>query len=152
MKLEKKHWVIIGVVVAIIVIWYFFFKKKKPAESSYNADYMCRMRGCKGVRPNGRCYGCRPLRESAYSGPKRPPFGGGTGPTNPIPPTPEALRSGTVFCAPPNKWINGKCVPEGTAKTYVYTCDGPPATSGWSDKSSGNCVGKGKETIIKVLA
>jgi len=34
MKLEKKHWVIIGVIVAIIVIWYLFFKKKK-SESGY---------------------------------------------------------------------------------------------------------------------
>jgi len=34
MKLEKKHWVIIGVVVAIILVWYFFFKKKKT-ESGY---------------------------------------------------------------------------------------------------------------------
>lgn len=35
MKLEKKHWVIIGVIVAIIVIWYLFFKKKK-SESGYS--------------------------------------------------------------------------------------------------------------------
>jgi uncharacterized membrane protein len=36
MKLEKKHWIIIGVVVAIILVWYFFLRKKK-AESSYRA-------------------------------------------------------------------------------------------------------------------
>jgi hypothetical protein len=29
MKIEKKHWIIIGVVVAIIVVWYFFMRKKK---------------------------------------------------------------------------------------------------------------------------
>jgi hypothetical protein len=34
MKLEKKHYIIIGVVVALIAIWYFFLRKKK-AESSY---------------------------------------------------------------------------------------------------------------------
>ena len=28
MKLEKKHWMIIGVVVAIILVWYFFIRKK----------------------------------------------------------------------------------------------------------------------------
>ena len=39
MKLEKKHWIIIGVVVAIIIVWYFFFKKKKT-ESSYRADQL----------------------------------------------------------------------------------------------------------------
>ena len=32
MKLEKKHWIIIGVVIAVIVIWYFFFKKKKTRD------------------------------------------------------------------------------------------------------------------------
>ena len=35
MKLEKKHWIIIGVVVAIILVWYFFLRKKKNAESDY---------------------------------------------------------------------------------------------------------------------
>ena len=35
MKLEKKHWIIIGVVVAIILVWYFFLRKKKPTESNY---------------------------------------------------------------------------------------------------------------------
>jgi hypothetical protein len=35
MKLEKKHWMIIGVI-ALIAIWYFFLRKKKPAESGYN--------------------------------------------------------------------------------------------------------------------
>ena len=34
MKLEKKHYVIIGVVVAIILVWYFFLRKKK-AESGF---------------------------------------------------------------------------------------------------------------------
>jgi hypothetical protein len=29
MKIEKKHYVIIGVVIAIIIIWYFFLRKKK---------------------------------------------------------------------------------------------------------------------------
>ena len=33
MKLEKKHWVIIGVV-AIIVIWYFFFRRPKAVVTS----------------------------------------------------------------------------------------------------------------------
>ena len=37
MKLEKKHWMIIGVVVAIILVWYFFLRKKKNAESDYRA-------------------------------------------------------------------------------------------------------------------
>lgn len=37
MKLEKKHWVIIGVVVAILV-WYFFLRKKKP-ESNWKPEY-----------------------------------------------------------------------------------------------------------------
>lgn len=35
MKLEKKHWVIIGVVIALILVWYFFLRKKKT-ESSWN--------------------------------------------------------------------------------------------------------------------
>jgi uncharacterized membrane protein len=40
MKLEKKHWVIIGVViVAVIAIWYFFLRKKK-AESGYKTTVM----------------------------------------------------------------------------------------------------------------
>jgi len=34
MKLEKKHWIVVGVIVAIILIWYFFLRKKK-AESGY---------------------------------------------------------------------------------------------------------------------
>ena len=34
MKIEKKHWIIIGVVVAIIAVWYFFLRKKK-AESNF---------------------------------------------------------------------------------------------------------------------
>jgi hypothetical protein len=38
MKIEKKHWIFIGVVIALIAIWYFFLRKKKPAENSYNAD------------------------------------------------------------------------------------------------------------------
>ena len=39
MKLEKKHWMIIGVVVAIIIVWHFFFKKKKT-ESSYDPNLL----------------------------------------------------------------------------------------------------------------
>jgi hypothetical protein len=36
MKLEKKHWIIIGIVVAIILVWYFFLRKKtEKAESNY---------------------------------------------------------------------------------------------------------------------
>lgn len=35
MKLEKKHWIIIGIVVAIILVWYFFMRKK-PIESNYS--------------------------------------------------------------------------------------------------------------------
>jgi hypothetical protein len=36
MKLEKKHWIIIGVVVAIILVWYFFLRKKtEKTESNY---------------------------------------------------------------------------------------------------------------------
>jgi LPXTG-motif cell wall-anchored protein len=34
MKLEKKHYVIIGIVLVAIAIWYFFLRKKKP-ESNY---------------------------------------------------------------------------------------------------------------------
>jgi hypothetical protein len=34
MKLEKKHYIIIGVVIAIIAVWYFFLRKKK-AESGF---------------------------------------------------------------------------------------------------------------------
>ena len=36
MKLEKKHYIIIGVIVAIVLIWYFFLRKKK-AESSFRS-------------------------------------------------------------------------------------------------------------------
>lgn len=39
MKIEKKHWAIIGVVVAIILVWYFFLRKKK----------------CCGWDANGKC-------------------------------------------------------------------------------------------------
>lgn len=35
MKLEKKHYIIIGVVIALIAIWYFFLRKKKAPESNY---------------------------------------------------------------------------------------------------------------------
>ena len=35
MKLEKKHWIIIGVVLAIIAVWYFFLRKKESTQSSY---------------------------------------------------------------------------------------------------------------------
>ena len=35
MKLEKKHYIIIGVVIAAIAIWYFFLRKKEK-ESSWN--------------------------------------------------------------------------------------------------------------------
>jgi hypothetical protein len=34
MKLEKKHYVIIGVVIVAIAVWYFFLRKK-PTESGY---------------------------------------------------------------------------------------------------------------------
>lgn len=34
MKLEKKHWILIGVVIAVILVWYFFLRKKK-SESSF---------------------------------------------------------------------------------------------------------------------
>ncbi len=36
MKLEKKHYIIIGVV-ALIAIWYFFLRKK-PTESNFKAS------------------------------------------------------------------------------------------------------------------
>lgn len=36
MKIEKKHWIIIGIVVAIILVWYFFLRKKKN-ESGYTS-------------------------------------------------------------------------------------------------------------------
>jgi hypothetical protein len=38
-----------------------------------------------------------------------------------------------------------------TSKTYVYSCSGPPPFTGFSNKPSGNCVGKGKEEILKTL-
>jgi hypothetical protein len=34
MKLEKKHWMIIGVVAILVIVWYFFLRKKK-AESGF---------------------------------------------------------------------------------------------------------------------
>ena len=33
--MEKKHWIIVGVILAIIIIWYFFLRKK--AESSWTS-------------------------------------------------------------------------------------------------------------------
>ena len=44
MKLEKKHWIIIGVVVAIILVWYFFLRKKKT-ESNYGGPKVGRPTG-----------------------------------------------------------------------------------------------------------
>ena len=40
MKLEKKHWVIIGIVIALIAVWYFFLRKKKTNESSYDSNLL----------------------------------------------------------------------------------------------------------------
>ena len=37
MKLEKKHYIIIGVAIALIAVWYFFLRKKKTTTSSYVA-------------------------------------------------------------------------------------------------------------------
>jgi hypothetical protein len=65
MKLEKKHWIIIGVVVAIILVWYFFLRKKKT-ESNYG--------GPKGGRGTGTGTGT------------------GTLPTNP---NPQMAKAGT---------------------------------------------------------
>lgn len=39
MKIEKKHWIIVGVVAVIILVWYFFLRKKKSATSSYAGVY-----------------------------------------------------------------------------------------------------------------
>lgn len=36
MKLEKKHWCVIGIIVAVILVWYFFLRKKKKTESSWS--------------------------------------------------------------------------------------------------------------------
>jgi len=54
MKLEKKHWVIIGVVIAVIVIWYFFFKKKKT-ESSFSANRTLKPSKNTSVATTGGC-------------------------------------------------------------------------------------------------
>jgi hypothetical protein len=55
MKLEKKHWIIIGVVVAIIIVWYFFLRKKKT-ESGYSVG-----RGYVPADQNLLLYRGRPL-------------------------------------------------------------------------------------------
>jgi hypothetical protein len=39
MKLEKKHWIIIGIVGVIILVWYFFLRKKKSSTSNYAGVY-----------------------------------------------------------------------------------------------------------------
>ena len=47
MKLEKKHWIIIGVVVAIILVWYFFLRKK-------NGGNVAKL--LSGNQPQGRAF------------------------------------------------------------------------------------------------
>ena len=54
MKLEKKHWIIIGVVVAIIAVWYFFLRKKK-AESGFNVSEAPCPDGCACVKGTINC-------------------------------------------------------------------------------------------------
>lgn len=53
MKLEKKHWIIIGVVVAILV-WYFFLRKKK-SESGFMRNTMPCPVGCSCANGHINC-------------------------------------------------------------------------------------------------
>ncbi len=57
MKLEKKHWMIIGVVAILVIVWYFFLRKKK-AESGFKTTgtkpvLNCRPGTCKGTHTDG---------------------------------------------------------------------------------------------------
>jgi hypothetical protein len=163
MKLEKKHYIIIGVVVAIIIIWYFFFKKKK-AESNYSIPAGGGgWKTCLGgkVVPNNQP--CPPVNSSRISCPRGQVYNDktgkcegkswGTGPTNP---NVASMTSGTgsigIVCPAGYRMVGGQCVPNiMAATTYVYHCAGPPPTTGFSNKPSGNCPEKGKETILKTL-
>jgi hypothetical protein len=71
MKLEKKHYVIIGIVLGTILVWYFYFRNKK-SESSYRgiAPYKRKLdfvaastpncpRGCTYVKAAKTCF-CPP--------------------------------------------------------------------------------------------
>jgi len=66
MKLEKKHWIIIGIVVAVVVIWYFFFRKK-ATESSFNSNIMIPGDGMWGDQLNESGYAGFEVSESNYA-------------------------------------------------------------------------------------
>ncbi len=84
MKLEKKHWIIIGVVLALIAIWYFFLRKKK-VESGYAGTY-----GSFG-------------NESGYVDPRK-------GTTWQYPPMGAASK---ISCPKGWSMMGGKCQPDG---------------------------------------
>ena len=62
MKLEKKHYIIIGIVVAIIIIWYFYTEKNKAKqESNFKWPRWLKIGGCRpciGSNADGCCGGC----------------------------------------------------------------------------------------------
>jgi hypothetical protein len=115
MKLEKKHWIIIGVVVAIIVIWYFFLRKKKT-ESNYGVAAAgsvgsdCNDPYCpKGTKTNpttGYCKTCAPSTDSAR-----------ITPVVPIGVVSAGMRASVEShpkCKPGTIWSDtfGKCIPD----------------------------------------
>ncbi len=43
MKLEKKHYIIIGVIVAIVAVWYFFLRNKKSESDFTKAPMLTKL-------------------------------------------------------------------------------------------------------------
>jgi len=129
MKLEKKHWVIIGVVIAVIVIWYFFFKKK-PAESNYRAIRWCPRGYYSG--PTGKCMPVIPD--------PAPPVSSVLGYVSPVlMPLTESVGVGTMM---PRTMTLAKiggnplttCIDRCTAQGFprekcIYDCTGGPANA-----------------------
>jgi len=73
--MEKKHWILIGVLIAVIIIWYYF--KKKKTESNYDRNKFFR------VKQDLRAYSCGPGEWACgytSSGVKCCPRGTGGGP------------------------------------------------------------------------
>jgi len=61
MKLEKKHYIILGIIVTIVVIYFYFKKNKAKEESNFKFPRWLKIGGCRpciGSTADGCCGGC----------------------------------------------------------------------------------------------